>query len=71
MIEVYGKGGEEEQPEQPKHVAMVGLKGGLSRKQGTKVESEEKTEEHNKRVVTVRGQPLHAAPMHNLYYDDM
>jgi hypothetical protein len=52
MIEVYGKGGEEEQPEQPKHVAMVGLKGGLSRKQGTKVESEEKTEEHNKRVVT-------------------
>ena len=52
MIEVYGKGGEEEQPEQPKHVAMVGLKGGLSRKQGTKVESEEKTEEHNKKVVT-------------------
>ena len=30
----------------------MGLKGGLSRKQGTKVESEEKTEEHNKKVVT-------------------
>ena len=55
IIEVYGKGGEpEEQTEQPKHVAMPALKvkGGLSRKQGTKVESEEKTEEHNKRVVT-------------------
>ena len=53
VIKVYSKQTDEQSENAaPKPGAFVNLKGGLSRKKGTLVESEEKTEEHNKRVVT-------------------
>jgi hypothetical protein len=53
VIEVYSKQTDGNASAQiPFSMPVMGMKGSLSRKKGTLVESEEKTEEHNKKVIT-------------------